>query len=85
MCLRGEAPVEVMDEAGEVERIASALVSTDVVVVSTMDVGRDRAVGNASLGVLDEGELEVEDPPSRCSMPDIVFRRFKPDVECFGY
>lgn len=65
--------MEVMDEAGDVERRASAVVSTEVVVVSTIDVGRDRVVGNASLGVLMEGGLGVEDLAS----PDIVAISYK--------
>lgn len=60
------------EDAGDVDRIASVLASTDV---STMDVGRDRVVGNASLGVLDDGGLEEEASPLLCSDDDILARR----------
>ena len=58
VCFRGETPEEVIDEAGEVDKMASALTSADVDVVSTMDVGLDRVVGNANLGVRDDGGLD---------------------------
>lgn len=64
--------MEVIEEAGEVDRIASADASTEVAVVSTMDVGLERVVGKASRGVRDNGGLEEELPPARCSNPDMV-------------
>lgn len=74
VCFRGEAPVEAIDEAGEVERMASDVVSTEVVVVSTIDVGRARVVGKESLGVRVEGGLDEELSPPRCSNPDMTLQ-----------
>lgn len=64
VCLRDEAPMDVIDEAGDVERMASALVSTEVVVVSTIDVGRARVVGNGIRIVRDEDGLDDEPSPA---------------------
>lgn len=61
VCLRGEAPAEVVEEAGEVERIASLVASTE----STIDVGLERATGKASRGVRADGELDNEPLPAR--------------------
>ena len=61
--------MEVTEDAGDVERIASVLASTEV---STMDVGRDRVVGKARRGVRDVDGLEEEPSPPRGSIPDMV-------------
>ena len=59
--------MEVTEDAGDVERIASVLASTEV---STMDV--DRMVGKARRGVRDVDGLEEEPSPPRGSIPDMV-------------
>lgn len=51
--------MEVTEDAGEVESMASVLASTEV---STMDVGRERVVGNASRGVREESPPRGSDP-----------------------
>jgi hypothetical protein len=67
VCLWGEPPAEIVDDAGDVDKIASVLASTDGAVVSTIDVGRDLGVGNATLGVRDD-----EGPSPRCVGFDMI-------------
>jgi hypothetical protein len=61
--------VEVMEEAGDVERMVSGVAS---IVVSTIEVGLDRAIGNASRGVRDDEGLEEESSPPCSSDPAIL-------------